>query len=401
MIIFLYYHRMDLDGYLGGYVLKKHFMDQGCKIVTPKNDFVLEHAVKEAQTDEFNNLTFVRPYNYGDSLAQDIEALTSLKDRGEIVGAIFVDCCPYGKENYFQKLYDLTAKGRYLTIIDHHKTALKFIEEFENENKTAIPGLRSIDYAACELAWLYIKACGESIKLGNAGFISHKSRINSVDEEMQRAALLHMPLVLKFAGMYDTFRKDNKWPLVLAFQYGLRTVVPDLLNLDENPDINHLLSETLTKDGEISKDLVNELMTKGNGILDYLKGRNSKIMSQYGHILDTEFLSALSGEPQKIKCKCHWVTDYLNNSSVFSDNPCMYKDPDLVYMIISPDLFAGTYKVTLYSIDTSEIDVSKIAEVMGGGGHFHAAGFTATSAFTYKINEQERGLQINFFRQDK
>jgi hypothetical protein len=393
---------MDLDGYLGGYVLKKHFMEQGHKIVTPKNDFVLEYAVKEAQTDEFNNLTFVRPYNYGDSLAQDIEALTILKVRGEIVGAIFVDCCPYGKENYFQKLYNLTAKGRYLTIIDHHKTALKFIEEFENENKTAISGLRSIDYAACELAWLYIKACGESIKLGNAGFISHNPRITSVDEGMCRKAFLHIPLVLKFAGMYDTFRKDNKWPLVLAFQYGLRTVVPDLLCLDENLDIDHLLFEPWTIDGKaISLPSVNELMTKGTGILDYLKGRNSKIMSQYGHILDTEFVSNQDGELQKIKCKCHWVTDYLNNSSVFSDNPGCYIDPDMVYMIISPDVFTGKYKITLYSIDTSEIDVSKIAEKMGGGGHFHAAGFTATNVFTYNINDQDQGLNVASFVQDK
>jgi oligoribonuclease NrnB/cAMP/cGMP phosphodiesterase (DHH superfamily) len=381
MIIFLYYHRMDLDGYLGGYVLAKHFMEQGYKIVTPKNDFVLEKAVTEAQTKDRKDIVLVRPYNYGDSLEKDIEAITNLKTKGETVGAIFVDCCPYGKEDYFQKLYNLLDEGQYLTVIDHHKTALEFIEKFEKENKTAIRGMRSIDYAACELAWLYLKEFGP-LELGT---LSHNPYVGSdmvsISESIRQVANNQMPLVLKFAGMYDTFRKDNKWPLVLSFQYGLRTVVPDLLCLDENPDINHLLSETLARDGEVPKNLVNELMTKGTGILDYLKVQNQKLLAQYGHIHEAEFASNQDGGELKrfFSHKCHWVTAYLNNSAVFEDSG-VYNDPDMVYMIIAPDLLTGKFKITLYSTPESTIDVSKIAEKMGGGGHFHAAGFEAHKA---------------------
>jgi nanoRNase/pAp phosphatase (c-di-AMP/oligoRNAs hydrolase) len=87
----------------------------------------------------------------------------------------------------------------------------------------------------------------------------------------------------------------------------------------------------------------------------------------------------------------YWVADYLNNSQIFQDSH-EYDNPHLVYMVIQPNIYKRTSIVTLFTIAESDIDVSKIAETMHGGGHFHAAGFEA-SYITCTI-DGEKALEI-------
>jgi hypothetical protein len=116
-----------------------------------------------------------------------------------------------------------------------------------------------------------------------------------------------------------------------------------------------------------------------NTIPDYRKIRNKKILEDTGHTHEVHFFIR-SGLPEGRVRVCYWVTDYLNDSSIFSDNG-IFNDPDIVYMIISRDVAEEIYNISLYSIEESAIDVSEIASFMGGGGHFHSASFTAVDVY--------------------
>jgi oligoribonuclease NrnB/cAMP/cGMP phosphodiesterase (DHH superfamily) len=197
-----------------------------------------------------------------------------------------------------------------------------------------------------------------------------------------------MPEIVKLAGTYDTFRKKSEYDWdkeVMTFQYWLRTKAPELNDIiTDNDTVEYLLY-----DSDIKGDLFPSFH-QGKAILDYLKSRNKKILNNTGNIIETNF----STDNGTLKYTCHFVTDYLNNSSVFSDID-VYDDPDIVYMIISTSISSkNKYRISIYSIEGSTIDVSKIARAMGGGGHFHAAGFSADTVYKFDMGGNKEGLYI-------
>jgi oligoribonuclease NrnB/cAMP/cGMP phosphodiesterase (DHH superfamily) len=275
-----------------------------------------------------------------------------------MVMAYFVDCCPYGDgSNHFGKLYDLLGKN--LVIIDHHKTAIEFIENiFERNNNVTVTKELSTQYAGCVLTMFYIKK-----KCYGNDNVSYTELYKNV-----------VPLI-KLAGLYDihsTHSDEFDWENeILPFQYWLRTQVPDLTDIvNINWKLDHL-EHFHHNDNELL-----EIYKRGKSILAYIKSRNMNLLHSEGQ--GRKMTARFIGKGKVITHICLWVADYLNNSQVFSDNG-LYDDPNIVYMIIRPDLYEGTYGVTLYSIDGSEIDVSNIAQSMYGGGHMHASGFKASN----------------------
>jgi hypothetical protein len=380
MTTFIYYHKADLDGYLGGYILKNHILKETSKVIEgsekdgKKLDSSAIHLLNRnddlvwEKINEYDISLVACPYNYRDNLDKDIEMIKGLKKEGKSVVVYFVDCCPYGNENYFEKFYDSLYFGKHFIIIDHHKTAMKYIANFEEENRVTINKSLSEYHSGCELAWMYCE-------LGNL-----KEKENIYEKKM--------PAIINLAGIYDTYRKisDYDWDNeVLPFQYWLRTEVPDLNDIiSSNEIVDYFLS------GSESKENLLAAYKQGKSILTYLKNRNKKIFDSTGGVYKTEFIT----NKGILKHVCRIVTDYFNNSSVFSDNG-VYDDPNTVYMIISANPFSKKmYKFSLYSIEGSSIDVSEIASAMGGGGHAHAAGFEAAYISLYNIDANEEGLCI-------
>jgi oligoribonuclease NrnB/cAMP/cGMP phosphodiesterase (DHH superfamily) len=358
---------MDLDGFISGCILKHHFMGQTNGNVIIKNG----PFDKADLSDENRTVVYSRPYNYGDKINIDemIEAVgTHVK-----TGAYFVDCSPSQDKECFQKLYTLL--GGNLIIIDHHISAIKHIKEFEEEakcigrNPCDISGLRDVKFSGCELTYMYM-------------------------HNMSAAEYDAIPRFIRYLGRYDihdTSSSKLSWEdEILPFQYGFRSIVPDLCDLTINNDIvQYLLCKYFHDDtATIYKEIINE----GKAALDYIEDRNSKILKEYGHRTKVKFLPKIRKE--FISYDAYWVTDYFNNSMVFGKE---YNDSSLVYITIQHDISKDVYKITLYSTEESKIDVSEIATGMGGGGHKHAAGFIASNVYLNKVDGGDSVLRIISF----
>jgi hypothetical protein len=342
---------MDLDGFLSGYFLKKYIL----KSLGGKEDtIVTNEEFLEENEENYNNVIYARPYNYGDNLDVDIGYIDAYISKGTQVKVYFVDCCPYGdKSNYFDKLYSLLRQN--LIIVDHHKTAVDFIGDYERQHNVKVSGELVVGLAGCELTEYYIR---KNEFRGEKEFL-----YDEINRDM-------LPLIIKLVGSHDVHRVSSSefsWEeTIVPFEYWLRS---EIVNFNDIVHPNILLD--YHKD-RVSFDTLENICKQGESILKYLASRNKKLLASNGHMTLVNFLGK-----EETMIECFWATDYLNNSQIFEDNDC-YNDPNIVYMLIKPDIYTGTYEVTLYSINTSEIDVSAIAKSMHGGGHLHAAGFKAS-----------------------
>jgi hypothetical protein len=350
-IVYLYYHKADLDGYVGGHIIKNWILDY---------HFYDEHYVGLAEDFQYDgerrikyDLLLVRPYNYGDNLDKDINDIENLlKSGSHEVLAYFVDCCPYqeGDKKYFEKFHALL--GEKLCIIDHHATALRYMKKFEEEHQVKISGNSFAGYSGCELA---------------AKAVYGDKYTNKCVELL---------------GIYDMHLTSNEkfdWESeVMPFQYWLRTKCP---NLEDIVSDNKILELFLDHEYD---PLDHSILAQGEAILGYLKTRNAKVFKN-SHLSEVTFKTKDSDEIEKRNVL--WVADYHNNSTVFSDNG-KFDDPNLIYAVIEHDLYKDCYIVSLYTTKQSDIDVGSIAEKMGGGGHLHAAGFKATSIHNFIRDEK-------------
>jgi oligoribonuclease NrnB/cAMP/cGMP phosphodiesterase (DHH superfamily) len=379
MITYLYYHNADIDGYLSGYVVKRHLVKKypDARLTTGRTNLIEEKC---------KHIICSRPYNYGDKLNVDISDMIESKKKYIKVRAIFVDCCAYGdKENYFDKLYSLLKDD--LVIIDHHATAIDFIQNYEREHSVKVTGSLDTGYAACALTAMYI-ALSDDL-----------STSSDYEELYERLSYEALPDIIKLASDWDIHKmesQDYNWDEeILPFQYWLRTKILDYKDIiTENPYVNDLLDNAVWLENGVPTSYLYNACNEGRSILAYLKTRNQNVLQRYGRRCEVEFCGK---GPAEIK-KCFCVTDYLNGTQIFSDNG-MYNDTSLIYVIIRPDIFKGIYEISLFSTPESNIDVSRIASNMYGGGHTHAAGLiakdiTAINGTDYFIDGTEYRLRF-------
>jgi hypothetical protein len=383
MVVFLFYHRADLDGYAGGYILKNYLINKKKEEWNVTDEtFNINNRDNIKSLVSKDNTLFIRPYNYDDDINIDeIEQVINMKhsvivdidgDERPIVlihevKAYFVDCSPHEKNNYFKKLYSLLKDN--LIIIDHHKSSMDFISDFEIENNVVISGVRMTKYSGCELASLYIR------------------RHNYEDDEdgYDETAYENVNTWIKLIGRYDVWDEENKkydWNNeILPFQYWMRSQInlKDLINTDKM--LFYKLSNVPFPDLAFNP-IYGSILEQGKAIIKYITGRNKSIFIRNGHQTAVEFLLKETDSIVVYKggnwfpSSAYWVTDYQNNSLLFSDNG-EYTNPEIVYMVISQNIFDNYYNISIYSIPDSTIDVSEIARHMRGGGHKHAAGFKA------------------------
>jgi uncharacterized protein len=199
-----------------------------------------------------------------------------------------------------------------LVWIDHHVTSLDI--DLSKFNGLAL--ISDQKSAACEITWRYFY--GEPL-----------------------------PRAIKLLGRYDVW--DHKDPLVLPFQYGMRS-------FQNNP------GDKIWRD-VFSDTSIREIVDRGQAILNYIEEENL-ILCNHTFELEFENLTFIA------------LNNCLGNSKVFDSLADRYHHK--MIFRFNGDLWT-------FSIYSTSVDMSHIAKKYGGGGHAGAAGFSS------KIFRLERG----------
>jgi len=230
-----------------------------------------------------------------------------------------------------------------LVLIDHHKTTDEELQKMEDKPSN-FKFYFALDKAGCELTWEYIYP------------------------------KIPMPKVVRLLGRYDIWDQSNTD--TLPFQYGLRMYPFTTPGLTDNMDF----WKKLFANDQLCCEMTERIISEGNLILKYVNSDNAKYATQtafemkirynYEHRVLFELPHTLDITGY-ITMNAIVINRALGNSMVF----------DSVYDPATHDLMVpfylnknGTWTVSLYTTH-DHIDCSKIAKVMGGGGHKQAAGF--------------------------
>lgn len=221
------------------------------------------------------------------------------------------------KSRQMMKLYE-KLKNNFIHI-DHHITAINDLNKtkpvYSNKNlDELINGLRYSGKAACELVWEFL-------------FTGEK-----------------LPKVIEYLGNYDVWKlKEN----VLAFQYGFRI-------FDTNPNNQEFWSKYFNA----SKEMINDVIDKGNVILEFVKLENEKYCQ---NAFEVEF------EGYKTI-----VVNKLQTSSQLFESVW---NPDKYDLMMAFGLNKkGVWNFSIYTAKDN-VDCSQLARKYGGGGHKSASGF--------------------------
>jgi uncharacterized protein len=209
----------------------------------------------------------------------------------------------------FNLMHQLKTKCKYLLWIDHHISAM------ENHNKKPLPNVfLSENFAACQLTWKNF----------------------SKDP---------IPQSIQLIGSYDIW--DHKDPLVLPYQYGLRSIIDTI----DSPFFEEVLKCPIDHCIKISEI--------GEKIITYTTQENKKTMKRSFELYFENF---------RFIC----INNTFTSSSQFNSiwDPNKY-DGMLVFFFAN-----NLWNVHLYSTK-KDVDLSLIAVKYGGGGHRGACGFQA------------------------
>lgn len=203
-----------------------------------------------------------------------------------------------------------------LIWIDHHKTAI------DKMSGTNIKGLQLVGKAGCELTWEWL-------------YPEKK-----------------LPLAVHLLGRYDVWDHADK--ATLPLQYGLRLYKS---TLPGSAVWKWLLKSQNTS--ESTELYVQKIIEEGELLLTYEIIQNKK------------YAKACSFSALFLDYKVIAVNKAMTNSKLLDSVYC--KDTHDFMVIYSHT--GDTFKYSLYNVDDKGIDVAKIAEHFGGGGHKNAAGF--------------------------
>lgn len=270
------YHNRDQDGYTSGAILKRKYPD--IKLVG---------------------------WDYSETIPW------ALFTQGEEVIMIDISF----KMPDMMKLLALT--GGKLTWIDHHVSAYKEFEAYEDDAKYGIQYVYEADRAACEVGWKYFFP----------------------DEILPESVLL--------IGQYDTWRLNGsyRWNAqILPFQMYMRLKCSAP---EEFP------VELWEDDFEKMKNY----FVIGKSIMEYQAKENTKYAKQ-------AFGAIIGG----LRAICL-------NTTLFSSNTfASVWNPDLYDFMLPFAYMNGKWKCSMYTTKP-DVDCSELAKARGGGGHKQAAGF--------------------------
>ncbi len=259
---------------------------------------------------------FTGNYNKEDYVMYNYETdiPTDLIKDGETV--YFVDLS--FSHNSLQKLKEIINNKKCdLIWCDHHTSSIEIIKQYPEYNN--IKGIRKEGISGAALTWMYFNQC------------------NFED----------IPMFLQYVSDFDCW--IHKYEESLYFKYAIETTDYDALDIIWN---------RLVRDSKIADNPHLKTMIE-----------NGKVISKYVEKEYEQYRKMYAYESVIDDIEC-LVVNRSCNSLVFGE---LIKD----YPIVAIWAYNGkVYKYSLYS-ERPEIDVSKIAEKFGGGGHKGAAGFVS------------------------
>ncbi len=206
--------------------------------------------------------------------------------------------------------------GPKLIWIDHHKTA---VEKFPDLwYSSSIPGIRSLENAACILTWEF----------------THPEDISS-------------PVAVAYIGDKDMWRFE--YPETRAFSAGFSLMV----KTPDNPVWDQLL-------GLNYENTVNKMISLGELLLE---AQNYKLQKAFDRGVDFTFHN--------------WRARLVNTTGNISElGEFIYKKPEYDIAI----MWQAVEDMVVFSLrsdseNPDSPDCAKIAQLYGGGGHRNAAGF--------------------------
>ncbi|MBQ7304562.1 MAG: hypothetical protein IJW75_06595 [Alphaproteobacteria bacterium] len=207
------------------------------------------------------------------------------------------------------------SKEKDFVWIDHHVSVIEQYENvLKNENLEPIKGIRRVGTAAMILTWEY--------------FYPDKD----------------LPLGIILFGLNDIF--DLKDKRVRAFEYAMQAI-----------GVNRPTDKVWREIIEDKMDIP-AMVEKGKAILSYIRNRNFRLVRAEA------FVSEFEG----YKCIC---ANIPQGYSEFYDSLDNIKDYDVMINFFMNK--KNCWNLSFYTAK-EDIDVSKLAEKFGGGGHAKAAG---------------------------
>jgi oligoribonuclease NrnB/cAMP/cGMP phosphodiesterase (DHH superfamily) len=224
----------------------------------------------------------------------------------------------------FPSMMDLAHSCRVLNWVDHHRTAME--QQKRAWNSEDIFGIRSLDKSGCELTFEYMNPAGKPV-----------------------------PDIIKYIGDMDMWKFNYKRTRVIceAAQYDLTGPNSDLWPILFTPALADQILDDLEVHGsmllEAKRQRVKRIFEKGTDVT--LFGQRARLMNATSDISE-------AGE-------------YVYSQSEY--------DMAVMWQVVSGEV--------VLSFRSNSVDVGKIAEQFGGGGHKAASGATVDFPTLLKIME--------------
>jgi hypothetical protein len=342
-----FYHKADLDGVCSAAIVK-HFVPE-CELygIDYGDEFPwdLVRPGPEAETDPLWMHLF-KPEN-GYKCGDTWETFTVKKRTVYMVDFSL----PVADMEKLTKVSNLV-------WIDHHKTAIDAAAEMQLNPR----GMRSSEYAACELCWAWCAMDAQDKAMPDRG--------NCPDD----IKFFAPPEAVRLLGRYDVWDKDHpEWESrILPFQYAIRSEEaiydPECLRWRFLLAVDGYSQSLNTY---IEAPWLDHAIERGAAILRYQAEVNRKACEAgaHYHTILAPMPGQISTAPYPYRALCCNTT--TNNSQFFDG----FFDPEKHdVMCAYSQRSDGKWKVSLYTTK-DEIDCGAIAKSWGGGGHRGASGF--------------------------
>lgn len=320
-------HHNDSDGRMGGYIMKKYY----------------EGSNKEVKTMEADYST---SFDFGKLLEQGDQ------------------CCIV---DYSLSLRDMVALQRTIdpkdiTWIDHHESAINKYEDSELADATPLDGLRMIGLSGCELAYIY----SEGYREKTPGKMVNIKR-DAGDIEFIDVHDIQIPKGVALIGDFDCWRKQFKESdfLILGIEcYWNKCLLTIKWGCDFWDAIYH------NKEG-----VIDGLVAKGKTVKEYISAQNRQhvVASAFQcHIKKFADIKAVALNTDAIGS---WVFDCVHDKY----------EVGIVFHYLYRNKNAKM-QFSIYRLGMNpkkDINVAKIAESFGGGGHADAAGFSTAGTIPF------------------
>lgn len=227
----------------------------------------------------------------------------------------------------------LFATNTDFTWIDHHISAIEKMQPYMEAYSSSFKGIRSTSVAACALTWLYFN-CD----------LNHSLDISD------------LPEFTKLIHLWDTWQwKNESMEISMKVEGFIARLISD----------TKFVSDPLSKfwsiltDKQFKDENLDLLIKEGYGCLLFRDGYAESLCSSIGKTIEFEGF------------RCFACNIPKPNSEWFKSVDTSTYDIMLPFYY---NMNAEQFIVSLYTTDP-EINVAKIAEKHGGGGHKGAAGF--------------------------